>query len=148
MKVVMLIACIFYLINFLSCSKERILPFAVLSFRFADRNEDVEWQEVAGSRYFKSGNLFITANGYDYEQFHLEFENIVSTGTVPGITSKNISYSNIYGFKTGSLQAVKIDIKEINNHRLYGTIEVAFVNSANCSDIIKAKGVFSILGQE
>jgi hypothetical protein len=131
-----------------SCTKQRQIPVAVLSFRFDNRDYDVEWHELTGSRYANSSNFFITANGFDFQQFHLELENIKSIGLVSNVTSKNISYLNHYGFKTGNLQSVEIRIIDINVGRIYGRFEAAFINSYNSADVIKAKGEFSIAGQE
>lgn len=136
------------MVFFYSCAKERVVPGAALAFRFGGSTEEVEWMEVAGSRYASSGNCYIIADGFDSDQFHLDLENIVSPGVVQNITSKNISYSNIYGFKTGSLQSVQIKIVATTKHRLQGNFNVTFINSSNNTETINASGSFTIYGYE
>ena len=133
---------------FTTCTKERYIPSASLSFRFDDKTSDVEWNDVVGSRYANTGNCYITANGADEEQFYLELEHIFSTGPVQNVTSKNISYSNIYGFKTGSLQSIQIKVLDLSEYRIRGTFKVAFINAVDPTDVIYANGEFAISGQE
>src|SRR5688500_14788855 len=116
------------LLCFNACTKERHLPGASLSFRFDGQAEDLEWKEVIGSRNANTGNCYITAKGADDEQFHLELENILSAGQVQNVTSKNISYSTIYGFKTGSLQSIQFSVLDLSKDRIRGSFKVAFIN--------------------
>jgi hypothetical protein len=137
---------IFSLLGLISCSKETQSPSVVLKLRFKNTNSEVEWQEVTGNRYLNSGNLYIVANGYDSERFYLDLTNVTGAGLVHNITTKNISYENNYGFKTGSLISATVRIIEINKDRIYGSFEAEFVNISNTADFINAEGEFTILG--
>src|SRR6187431_1578972 len=104
----------------LSCSKQARTPVAVLNFRYDGTAEYIEWEEVKGSRNLNTGNLYLTADGFDYEKFHLELERIERTGMLNNITVKNMSFSNNYGFKSDTLRSVTLEITSISNSSIHG----------------------------
>ncbi len=147
-NVVLLLGYLVFMLASFSCSKQRSLPSATLSLRFGNTSEDVEWREVSGSRFVNSGNLYIVATGFENEKFELELHNVADTGLIQNVSINNISYANGYGFETGSLKLAIIRIIELNSNHIKGGFEVEFINQFNNTDVINARGEFTILGQE
>ncbi|MDO9374810.1 MAG: hypothetical protein Q7T76_10340 [Ferruginibacter sp.] len=148
MKPGIIISVIFFLAVLSSCSKEKTgLPNAVLTIWFEHNTEPIEWAKVKCGRQPNTGDVYLSADGFDYEKFHLELQNITSTGLVQNLTVRNISFSNNYGFQADTLRSVALEITTLNSSSIHGKFEVSF-GMKNNAQVVKATGAFSIHGQD
>lgn len=130
-----------------SCDKYPAPPMAVLLLKFDGQNEAVEWMEVSGTRDRNSGQVSLTAVGYEDEIFRLDIPGVFGLGAIPNLTEKNLSFTNTYGFVTDTLRSVELIIADINDFRIFGRFSVSFADR-RLSKLISAHGEFSILGQQ
>ena len=120
---------------------------ALLLFKFDGQHEAVEWMEVSGTRHVNSGNLSLTAVGYEDEIFGLEIPGVFGLGAIPNLTEKNLYFTNTHGFVTDTLRAAEVTITQINDDRIFGRFSVTFADQ-RLSKLIMAHGEFAILGQQ
>lgn len=120
-------------------------PYPFVELRVEGDDENIWWDVTTGEWDVGTGNLTIEAEGYAFEHFQLQLDNIRDTGLVTTFTTQNIYYTDGLTFRPTAIESGHIKITQVDGKAVKGVFSIYLRNGRSRAGNKGVSGTFGII---